>query len=162
MHGGRSGATTLYTDAEDAQLRQMVEEEETGAWESKSTRFDTDRTAASLCNRWSSYLKKLPAAAAAAAAAAASSSGSKKDRGGLQVQQPWPKIDWARKAEEIDCDVSARTLSQLWTRMQEREAPPLDSSAILALGLHPLGDRAAAVGASLPLTEGEARVVDAR
>ena len=153
---GPNAPGLFYTEAEDVQLRQMVDDEGTGDWGTKSERFDTDRSASSLTNRWS-MLKNLPPASAA------SSGGSKNDRGGLhaQSQQPWPKIDWAKKAADMDCDVSARALMQLWTRMQEREAPPLKSDGILGLGLHPLGDRAAAIGASLPLTEGEARVVDA-
>ena len=51
----------LWTAAEDAQLRRMVEKEGPGSWHSKADRFDTGRSAGSLKYRWNECLKQAPA-----------------------------------------------------------------------------------------------------
>jgi hypothetical protein len=54
-----------YTEAEDAQLIRMVQEEGDGHWESKAGRFDTARSADSLRKRWSFTIKARQADAVA-------------------------------------------------------------------------------------------------
>ncbi len=70
-------------------------------------------------------------------------------------------VDWEQLASAVGGEMSGRSVMRLWSNMQEREAPDLDSDAIAALGLHPLGDATAAKGATLPLTCGEACIVRA-
>ena len=72
-----------------------------------------------------------------------------------------PRVEWEQTAVAMGGELSARSLMQLWARMQEREAPPVESAVVTALGLHPLGDDEAARGASLPLTFGEVCIVEA-
>ena len=71
------------------------------------------------------------------------------------------RIDWEQMARAIGGEMSGRALMRLWTNMQEREAPDVSPATIAALGLHPLGDAKAALGATLPLTCAEAHIVHA-
>jgi hypothetical protein len=67
-------------------------------------------------------------------------------------------IDWEQMADAIGGEMSGRALMRLWTNMQEREAPDVAPATMAALGLHPLGDAEAAMGATLPLTCAEAHI----